>query len=63
VDLGQHILNNTNVMLKPEIIKIPEFYWQVGKDTITAINFIARVNKCATSNGWNNITILSPLST
>jgi len=23
VDLGQHILNNTNVMLKHEIIKIP----------------------------------------
>ena len=57
--LDQQILTNTNVTLMHQIIKIPEFFGQKGKDTITAIDFIASVDKCATSNVWNNITMSS----
>jgi hypothetical protein len=57
--LAQQILNNTNVMLKHELIKIPEFYGQKGKDTITAIVFVTRVDEYVTSNNWNNIITFS----
>jgi hypothetical protein len=57
--LAQQILNNTNVTLKQENITILEFYGQKGKATITAMDFITRVDECATSNNWNNITPFS----
>jgi len=57
--LTQQILNNTNVTLKQENITILEFYGQKGKATITAMDFITRVDECATSNNWNNITPFS----
>jgi hypothetical protein len=57
--LAAQILNNTNIMLKHEVIKIPEFFGQKGKDTITAIDFIARVDECQISNNWNHITTFS----
>jgi hypothetical protein len=34
--LARQILANTNVMLKPEIVKIPEFFGEKAKDTVTA---------------------------
>jgi hypothetical protein len=34
--LAQQILANTNVTLKQEIVKIPEFWGEKGKDTVTA---------------------------
>jgi len=40
--LAQQILANTNVMLKQEIAKIPEF--------------ISRINECQVSNYWNDTT-------
>ncbi len=36
--LSAQILNKTNVMLKQEIIKLPEFYGQPNKDTIKAMD-------------------------
>ncbi len=44
--LAQQILANTNVTLKQEIVKIPEFWGEKGKDTVTAAWFIHRIDKC-----------------
>jgi hypothetical protein len=52
--LAQQILNNTNVTLKQEVIKIPEFYGQSKKDMVSAMDFITRVNACQISNNWND---------
>jgi hypothetical protein len=38
--LAQQILANTNVTLKQEIVKIPEFFGEKGKDTVTAQEFV-----------------------
>jgi hypothetical protein len=54
--LGQQILNNTNIMLKQEVIKLPEFFGQAGKDTMSALDFISRINECQISNDWNDVT-------
>jgi hypothetical protein len=45
-----------NVTLKQEVIKIPEFYGQTNKDTVSAMDFISRVDECQISNDWNDIT-------
>ncbi len=42
--LAQQILANTNVTLKQEIVKIPEFFGKKGKDTVTAQEFISRID-------------------
>jgi len=34
--LVQQILANTNVTLKQEVVKIPEFFSEKGKDTVNA---------------------------
>ncbi len=52
--LAQQILANTNVTLKQEVIKLPEFYGQAGKDTISTMDFISRIDECQTSSGWND---------
>jgi len=54
--LAQQILANTNVTLKQEIVKIPEFFGEKGKDTVTAQEFINRIDECQVSNDWNDVT-------
>jgi hypothetical protein len=54
--LAQQILANTNVTLKQEIIKIPEFFVEKAKDTVTAQEFILRIDECQVSNNWNDTT-------
>ncbi len=39
--LAQQILANNNVMLKQELVKIPDFWGEKGKDTVTATQFMA----------------------
>jgi hypothetical protein len=58
-DLAQHIINNTNGTLKYEHIKNPEFFGETGKDTITAIDFLTRVNECQSSKNWLDTTTYS----
>jgi hypothetical protein len=57
--LAQQIMANTNLTLKQDVIKLPEFYGQVGKDTISAMDLISRIDKCQVSNDWNDITTFS----
>jgi hypothetical protein len=52
--LAQQILANTNITLKQEIFKIPEFFGEKGKDTVTAQEFINRIDECQVSNDWND---------
>jgi hypothetical protein len=52
--LAQQILANTDVTLKQEIIKIPEFFGEKAKDTVTAREFISRIDECQVSNNWND---------
>ncbi len=54
--LAQQILANTNVTLKQEIVKIPEFFREKGKDTVTAQEFINRIDECQVSNNWKDTT-------
>jgi len=54
--MAQQILANTNVMLKQEVVKIPEFFGEKSKDTVTAQEFISRIDKCQVSNNWNDTT-------
>jgi hypothetical protein len=39
--LAQQILANTNVTLKQEIVKIPKYFGEKAKDTVTAQEFIS----------------------
>jgi len=57
--LAQQILTNTNIMLKTEVVKLPEFYSQPDKDTITGIEFMARIDECQVTNEWNDTTTFS----
>jgi hypothetical protein len=52
--LAQQILANTNVTLKQEIVKILEFFGEKAKDTVTAQEFILRIDECQVSNDWND---------
>jgi hypothetical protein len=52
--LAQQILANTNVTLKQEIVKIPEYFCEKAKDTVTAQEFISRIDECQVSNDWND---------
>ena len=54
--LAQQILANTNVTLKQEIVKIPEFFGEKLKDTVTAQEFMLRIDECQVSNDWNDVT-------
>ncbi len=50
---------NTNVTMKTEVIKLPDFYGEPGKDGITALKFMARINECQVAKEWNDITTFS----
>jgi len=52
--LAQPILANTNVAVKQEIIKIPKYFGKKAKDTVTAQEFISRIDECQVSNDWND---------
>jgi len=38
------------------VIKLPEFLGKKAKYTVTAIEFITRIDECQVSNSWSNIT-------
>jgi hypothetical protein len=46
----------TTLAFKVEQSKIPEFFGQKGKDNITAIVFIRKIDDLAGTNRWNNTT-------
>jgi hypothetical protein len=60
--IAQQIWANTNVTLKQEVVKIPEFWGEKGKDSITATQFVARINECQISNKWNDTTTFTNFS-
>ncbi len=50
--LARQIQANTNVTMKTEVIKLPDFYGEPGKDTITALEFMAAsMNARSPTNG------------
>ena len=57
--LARQIQANTNVTMKTEVVKLPDFYGEPGKDTITALEFMARIDECQVTNEWNDITTFS----
>jgi hypothetical protein len=60
--MAQQILANTNVTLKQELVKIPDFGGEKGKDTVTATQFMARINECQVANDWNDTTTYANFS-
>jgi hypothetical protein len=56
---AQQILANTSITLKTEVVKLPEFYCQPDKDTISAMEFMARIDECQVTNEWNDTTTFS----
>jgi len=52
----------TTLAFKVEQSKIPEFYGQKGKDNITAIVFIRRIDDLARTNRWNDTTTYANVS-
>jgi hypothetical protein len=60
--LAQQILADTNVTLKQEIVKIPDFWGEKGKDTVTVTQFISSIDKCQVSNKWNDATTFANFS-
>jgi hypothetical protein len=60
--MAQQILTNTNVTLKQELVKIPDFWGEKGKDTVTATQFMARIDECQVANDWNDTTTYANFS-
>ena len=58
-NLARQIQANTNVTMKTEVVKLPDFYGDPAKDTITALEFMARIDECQITNEWNDITTFS----
>jgi hypothetical protein len=58
-NLARQIQANTNVTMKMEVVKLPEFYGDPSKDTFTALVFMAHIDKCQVTNEWNDITTFS----
>jgi hypothetical protein len=58
-NLTGQIQANTIVTMKTEVIKLPDFYGDPSKDTITALEFMARIDECQITNEWNDITTFS----
>jgi hypothetical protein len=52
--MAQQIPANTNVMLKQELIKILDFWGEKSKVTVTAMQFMARIDECQVANDWND---------
>ncbi len=57
--LAWQIMANTNITMKTEVVKLPDFYGQLEKDTISASEFMARMDECQVTNEWNDITTFS----
>jgi hypothetical protein len=57
--MAQQILANTNVTLKQELVKIPDFWGEKGKDTT---QFMARINECQIANDWTDTTTYTNFS-
>jgi hypothetical protein len=57
--LARQIQTNTNVTMKTEVVKLPDFYGDPAKGTITALKFMARIDDCQVTNEWSNITTFS----
>jgi hypothetical protein len=57
--LARQIQANTNIMMKTEVVKLPDFYREPGKDTITALEFMARIDECHVTNEWNDVATFS----
>jgi hypothetical protein len=60
--MAQQILANTNVTLKQELVKIPDFWGEKNKDTVTATQFKARIDECQVANDWNDTTTYTNFS-
>jgi hypothetical protein len=60
--MAQKILANTNVTLKQELVKIPDFWGEKSKDTVTATQFMARIDECQVANDWNDTTTYANFS-
>jgi len=58
-DLARQIQANTNVTMQKEFVKLPHFYGDPSKDTITALKFMARIDKCQITDEWKDITTFS----
>jgi len=46
----------TTLAFRVEQSKIPDFWGQKAKDTVTAIIFIRKIDDLARSNNWNDTT-------
>jgi hypothetical protein len=46
----------TTLAFRVEQSKIPDFWGQKAKDTVTAIVFIRKIDDLARSNNWNDTT-------
>jgi hypothetical protein len=57
--LARQMQANTNVMMKTEVIKLPDFYGEPGKDTITPLELMAFIDECQVTNEWNDIMTFS----
>jgi hypothetical protein len=60
--MAQQILANTNVTLKQELVKIQDFWGEKSKDTVTATQFMARIDECQVANDWYNTTTYANFS-
>ncbi len=58
-NLARQIQANTNVTMKTEVTKLPDFHGDPSKDTITALEFMARIDECQITNQWNDIMTFS----
>jgi hypothetical protein len=61
----QNVLACTQTMLtfKVEQSKLPDFWGQKVKDTVTAIVFIRKIDDLARSNNWNDTTTYANVAT
>ncbi len=58
-NLARQIQANTNVTMKTEVVKLPDFFGDPAKDTVTALEFMACIDECQITNEWNDITTFS----
>jgi hypothetical protein len=60
--MAQQILAKTNVTLKQELSKFLIYRGKKGKDTVTATQFMARIDECQVANDWNDTTTYANFS-
>ncbi len=58
VPAGAH----TTLAFKVLQTKVPEFFRQKAKDTISALNFIRHIDDLARTNNWNNTVTYNNLA-